>query len=333
MNRVSIAGTDAGFDCAPSETLLRAGLRAGFGMPYACSIGTCGECKIDILAGMFAPHSGPQLPGLSERDIGRGRLLACQAKPTSDCTIKLHLEDRYRSKFPPDIHSAKLLSVEAVAPQMMMCRFQSAQPALFQAGQYARILVSVSGTWRAFSMCNLANEDGLWNFLIRPIAGGATSQALFAHDAVGKSFSIDGPYGNAWHRSGVRSIICVAGGAGLAPVLSVARAAMSDADCTSVRLLYGGRTADDLCAKNLLQPSSRSDMQVEVHEVVSDDSEGWSGPRGMIHDYLDQIIPAIAENVDCYVAGPPPMVDAVIDVLQSAKKVSPQHIYFDRFFG
>lgn len=333
MNRISIADADLTFQCSPSETLLRSGLRAGLGMPYECSIGTCGECKFEVVDGDFRAEPGPRPLGLSERDVARGRMLACQARPRSNCTIKVHLEERYSARIPPAYHNATLIAVEAIAPEMMFCRFQSDEPASFRAGQYARLLLGEQQAWRAFSMCDLPNPDGYWDFLIRPVAGGIASGALFAPNAVGQSFLIDAPYGNAWHRAGARQILCIAGGAGLAPTLSVARAAAADPHCDTITFLYGGRTPADLCAQTLLETAGRPGLAINFHNIVSGEAPGWSGPRGMLHDYLDQTVATVAADVDCYVAGPPPMVEAVIDVLRSGKAVAADCIYFDRFFG
>jgi toluene monooxygenase electron transfer component len=333
LNRIAIADAETGFNCSSSETLLRSGLRAGLGMPYECSIGTCGECKFEALVGEFAPHAGPPLVGLSARDVARGRMLACQAKPLSDCTIRLYLEDRFKPQIAPAYHHATLIAVEAIAPEMMFCRFQSDEPAKFRPGQYARLLLGEQQAWRAFSMCDLPNDEGYWDFLIRPVAGGIASEALFAAGAVGQSYVIDAPYGNAWHRSGTRQIFCIAGGAGLAPTLSVARAAAADPACETIHFFYGGRTPADLCAEALLGPAARPDLAINFHNVVSGEAPGWSGAYGMLHDYLDATFGDIPGAADCYVAGPPPMVEAVIEVLRMRKDVPVERIYFDRFFG
>ena len=39
------------YRCADDDTLLRAGLRAGLGMPYECNAGSCGTCKVELLDG------------------------------------------------------------------------------------------------------------------------------------------------------------------------------------------------------------------------------------------------------------------------------------------
>ena len=38
------------FPCDDNDTLLRAGLRAGLGLPYECNSGSCGTCKVELLS-------------------------------------------------------------------------------------------------------------------------------------------------------------------------------------------------------------------------------------------------------------------------------------------
>ena len=69
------------FTCGPGETILRAGLAAGFAMPYECASGSCSSCKGRLLEGAVE-HIWPDATGLSERDRRKGdRILCCQALP------------------------------------------------------------------------------------------------------------------------------------------------------------------------------------------------------------------------------------------------------------
>ena len=54
IHMVRIAGSDACFPVEPGDNLLRAGLRAGLGLPYECKAGGCGSCKFELLHGRFS---------------------------------------------------------------------------------------------------------------------------------------------------------------------------------------------------------------------------------------------------------------------------------------
>ena len=63
--------------------------------------------------------------------------------------------------------------------------------------------------------------------------------------------------------------------------------------------------------------------------ALSEDSNGWAGETGLITDVVERLEDDVAE-VDAYLCGPPPMVDAAIALLE-AKGVPEAHIYFDKF--
>ncbi len=56
---------------------------------------------------------------------------------------------------------------------------------------------------------------------------------------------------------------------------------------------------------------------------------GVTGDFGLITDVVDRQEPDLTET-DCYLCGPPPMVDAAIALLES-KDVPNDRIYFDKF--
>lgn len=79
------------FVCEPSDTILRAALRAGFAFPYECNVGQCGSCRFELLKGEVE-DLWPGAPALNERDRRKSRKLACQSRPISDCVIKVRAD-------------------------------------------------------------------------------------------------------------------------------------------------------------------------------------------------------------------------------------------------
>jgi hypothetical protein len=64
------------------------------GVPYGCSIGRCGECKIEIVTGSVH-YRQPPPSAMTQRDVASGRALACQAIPATDCSICVRLQEEY----------------------------------------------------------------------------------------------------------------------------------------------------------------------------------------------------------------------------------------------
>ena len=110
MARITIADADVSFECGSDDSLLRAGLRANLNLPYECNVGSCGTCKFELLSGEIKVLS-ENAPGLSERDRKKGRQLACQCMPLTDCVIKVRQEDGAPAKFSPTRLKVKLIQI------------------------------------------------------------------------------------------------------------------------------------------------------------------------------------------------------------------------------
>ncbi|TRZ56773.1 MAG: oxidoreductase, partial [Rhodocyclaceae bacterium] len=154
MFRIALADSQEHFACASDDTIMRAALRAGIGMPYECNVGSCGTCRVELVSGEVVSN-WPQAPALSERDRGRGRILGCQSRPTADCVIKARTAAQYQSGARPQRFRATLRHCREMTHDIREFRFQLAEPVEFLPGQYALLsLPGVEGP-RAYSMSNI----------------------------------------------------------------------------------------------------------------------------------------------------------------------------------
>lgn len=326
---IKIEGGAAFAVSAEEDTLLRGALRAGIGLPHECSVGGCGACRFDLVEGEMETLWA-DAPGLSERDRKRGKRLACQCRPRGDCTIKVRCSDEYKPPVAPRRGTARLEGRRQLTPDMSEFTLRTDWPAEFLAGQYALLYPPGTEGARAYSMANLPNADGVWQFVIRRVPGGRGSNALFDRVGSGEEIVFDGPYGHAYLRDGkAREIVCIAGGSGLAPMLSVARAALARPDSPPVHFFDGVRTTADLCGESLLG----GDRRLGYTPVLSspEPASGWTGAVGFVHEEVERALPQPLANYEFYFAGPPPMIDAVQTLLLHKHAVPYQQIHFDRF--
>ena len=333
--RLSPDGPD--FPAEAGDTLLGAALRAGVGLPYECASGGCGSCKVEVLAGSVEDLR-PDAPGLSLRDRARGRYLACQSRALGDCRLAFREDPAYRPKIRPQRFRARLQVVEALTHDFAEFRFVSDAPASFLPGQYALLqLPGVEGK-RAYSMSNLANAQGLWEFQIKRVPGGKATTHLFEACTAGSEVELDAPYSiSHLNEAAPRDIVCIAGGSGLAPMLSIARgfAGSESLAGRQLYLFYGGREpADIVDPARFALPylGGRIRFLPAISEGRSEEAAGWSGGRGFIHHYAAEMLGQDFQRFEYYIAGPPPMVEAVRRLLIIEKSVPTTQVHYDRFF-
>lgn len=328
---IEVEGAARSFTCRSDETILAAALRSGIGLPYECGSGGCGSCKVELRAGEFFPLF-PEAPGLGARDYAKGKRLACCSSPRDDCVIRFREDPEAVPSIRPARLSARFEGRVPRTPNLWEFNFSVSGGGNFLAGQYALFHLPGLSRARAYSMSS-APGSGSWQFLIKRNPGGAASEILFDCLAEGDTVELDAPYGTACFRADERrDIVCIAGGSGLAPVLSVARAALADTRFPerTVRLFYGGREVRDMVNPAEL---GLDDPRLTYIPVVSDPYHiPWSGATGFVHAQVAAELTGDYAAYEYYLAGPPPMVDAVRRFLILEKSTPVHQIHYDRFF-
>ena len=336
MFKIKIAETVLEFPCASGDTLARAGLRAGVGMPYECNVGSCGTCKVELVSGTVE-SAWAGAPALSDRDRSKNRILGCQSRPLEDCTIKVRVTDAYAPLHRPRRFHSTLVKCRDVTHDIREFQLRPEESLTFRPGQYALFsLPGVTGQ-RAYSMSNC--PDGAdWQFQIKRTPQGQATTQLFDRLENGQRVALDGPYGVAYLREdSPRDIVCIAGGSGIAPVLSIARSAMRNAGLAerALHFFYGGRGPDDICGEAELRELPGYGERLHFYPTISmpelDTEKKWQGHVGLAHEHVLRVLDAPPATYEYYFAGPPPMTQAVQRLLIQ-NKVPFAQIHFDQFF-
>ena len=317
------------FACGPGETILRAGLAAGFAMPYECASGSCSSCKGRLIAGEV-DSLWPDAAGLSERDRRKGdRILCCQSLPKSDSEVQVRLGqvEGAREEPAPAPFTATVETLERLVPGAIAFSCRPERPVSFLPGQFVLLQVP-GGQRRAFSMANTAPET--LDFIVKEKPGGHASRYLFEELAQGDTVSLEGPYGRAYLRIPMeREIVCVAGGSGLAPMLSAVEGALARPDTPGIRLFFGANRAEELFMVDEMEALAAEHDRLSLTLAVRDGAPG--AVTGLVGDVALAAMEDLAE-CDFYMAGPPGLIDALLRPVMRCGKVRPERIFFDRFF-
>jgi toluene monooxygenase electron transfer component len=336
MPIIRLKDTDIAFECATGDTITRAGLRAGIALPYECNTGACGTCRMELVWGEIESLR-PDAPALTDRDRAKHRVLGCQAQPRSDCVIKARIDPALPVVHRPGATQARLLHTRDLTHDIREFAFELPARKPFLPGQYALLHLPGMPTVRAYSMSNI-DDRPVWEFQIKRVPSGRGTSILFDRLVPEAEIVIDGPYGNAYLRPDApRDIVGIAGGSGLAPIVSIARG-MDNAAALANRHLhvfYGGRRPVDICGEDLLAALPALAGRFTYTPVIScpedEQSSGWTGLTGFVHEAVGRTLPGALPDFEYYFAGPPAMTLAVQRMLLEAN-VPHAQLHFDQFY-
>jgi propane monooxygenase reductase subunit len=321
-------------ECAEDETVLDAAFRQGYSLVYGCREGQCSACKCFLLEGEVSLKRYSTF-ALSDAEESSGYTLLCRAMPDTDLTIELlHVQDNYRLEHAIKSSTATVASCDAVTGDIyrLVLEVGDSLELGFTPGQYMDLQVPGTELLRSFSMAGLPGTGRL-EFLIRAYEGGAFAAVLKAGLQPGTEIAFTGPYGSFQLADTDRDVLMVAGGSGMAPVLSLLRELARQGSTRKVRFFYGARTSADLFDRPLIQELGSKLADFQYTEVLSEPGDdGWTGATGYVHEAAAAAIAGgEVSDPEVYTCGPPPMVDALVDVLTNAHGVSEGDIRYDKF--
>lgn len=328
---ITVEPLGAEVECRADQPILDACLRAGIWLPHACTHGTCGTCKVEVLDGEvdFGAASSFALMDF-ERD--EGKALICVAMPRSDVTIEgdVEVEDGI-TMHPVADFTGTVVELSDIAAETRRLILDLDHEIAFNAGQYVSLEVPGSGQTRTYSMANTPAEPGRLELHIRRTPGGLASDGwIFKNLAVGDQVALSGPYGQFFfHAARPEPMIMIAGGTGLAPIKSIVRHVLAQSS-QHITLYVGARTVRHLYDEEFFRELQRLHPDRFVYRPCLSEQEADSYGSGMVTDVIDTEFDTAAGHV-AYVCGPPPMVDVSMKTLMR-KRLFPRDIFREDFF-
>jgi NAD(P)H-flavin reductase/hemoglobin-like flavoprotein len=193
------------------------------------------------------------------------------------------------------------------------------EPALeYVAGQSVAIeCPSRPRLWRYYSMATAPRQDGLLEFHVRLIDGGAVSMALTSQTVVGTELRLGPPLGVLTLSEPVadRGLLLIAGSTGLAPLKAIVDELTTRPEPPDVHLFFGARKADGLYDLDSLQKMAAEHPWLTVTPAVSADPK-FAGETGSLPDVVARH--GDWSGHDAYLAGPSEMVQDTASRLAAA---------------
>lgn len=187
-------------------------------------------------------------------------------------------------------------------------------PFSFEPGQFMTIAAAIDGKTvkRSYSIASSPCCRGWCEITVKRAPGGAVSAHLHERIAVGDRVSIAGPYGRFTFRGETPSVVMIAGGVGITPMMSSIRYLTDQSWAGDIHLVYACASLDKVIFRDELDYLSHRHPNLHGVVVLSDEpSPSWTGERGRVGaELLARLVPDLPSR-RIHVCGPPPMMDAV----------------------
>ena len=213
----------------------------------------------------------------------------------------------------------------------------SALPSLqYRAGQHLTLLVDVAGATqrRCYSFSSSPAAGTRPAITVKRMPDGIVSGHL--HDSVragGVLVALEptGSFTADLDPPVARNLVLVAGGVGITPLISIAETVLRVEPGSSVTLLCGNRSEDEIIfRRRLADLEAEFAGRLKVVRALDDPPAGWEGLTGAL-DGARTLAALDGANADAYyVCGPEPMMQSVCEALASAG-IPRERIHTERF--
>lgn len=185
--------------------------------------------------------------------------------------------------------------------------------AYFNAGQYISLRLKINDSFltRPYSLCSSPKQalEGKYQIIVKTMKSGFVSQYINTHFEVGTKLDISSPSGFFYHEPlrDQKKMLGIAGGSGIAPFISFAKAIAEGTEDFDLKLLYGSRSIEEILFKDELEELGKCGRVKVIHVLSDEEVEGYR--HGFISS--DLIKEEMAEDSTIFVCGSQGMYDYI----------------------
>jgi methane monooxygenase component C len=322
------------FECRSDEDVISAAVRQDIYLMSSCREGGCATCKGYCSEGdyVLGKVSSQALPYEEEE---AGEVLLCRCYPSTDIEVEVpYTYDRISFSpegmtFEAEVVELKQISINVVKFQLE--RTGDDKTIKFESGQFFDLEIPGTETTRSYSPANTSNKNGELEFLIRIVDGGKFSTYLKNDAKVGQRIHVKGPAGIfGLKENGFTPRYFVAGGTGLAPILSMVRRMKEWDEPQKCVIYFGVNTEAEIFHLDELDQLAAQMPTLELRNCVWKCSDDWHCEKGSVVDILRRDLQETGIMPDLYLCGPPGMVDATFSVC-AEMGIPKEKIYLEKF--
>ncbi len=206
--------------------------------------------------------------------------------------------------------------------------------AYFSAGQYISVEVEINGRTfsRPYSICSSLKEaiQGKYEITVKSVSEGLVSNYIADNWQVGTELKVSSPQGNFDYVAlrDAATVIGIAGGSGITPFLSMAKAIAEGSEDFSLILLYGSRNFEQILFRDELNELQQKCDRIKVVHVLSDENHEDCEKGFINQEIIQKYAPKTEYSV--FICGPQIMTNFV-DAELKKMNILPKFIRHELF--
>ncbi|MDO4805327.1 MAG: iron-sulfur cluster-binding domain-containing protein [Lachnospiraceae bacterium] len=269
---------------------------------------------VNVKVGLIGP-----LDMLKFKNMAKVREDYINAAPANEITADYRINTKARLLH-PDFQKLVVSEIidhpEAFAKTYVFKAKNGGPLAYFRAGQYISLKMKIGESFisRPYSICSAPKDalDGKICITVQSKENGFAADYILANTAVGDEFTASGPQGNFYYEElrDAPNVLALAGGSGITPFLSMARAIADGTEDFRLTILYGNRTEDQILFKDELDDLDASCDKIKVVHVLSDEVKEGFETGFITADLIRRYAP---ESVSLFICGPEAMYRFLAD--------------------
>ncbi len=279
-------------------------------------------------------------------DLTPNRDAIIEAAPNTPVTPpSVHLANQIAKVLHPGVQYVKVAKVVEHSPDFKSYYLApdaengTEKLAWFSAGQYLSVTLNIQGKTltRPYSIASSPREslDGHYMLAVKRVEGGIASQYILDNWIVGTAVKVSEPLGTFTYEPlrDAKTVIGVAGGSGITPFRSLAKAIADGDEDAKLVLLYGSRTMADAVFRDELKALETACPHFKLVNVLSEENCDGCESGFVTAELIKKYAPE--GDYSIFLCGPQAMynfVDKEITTLGLRKKFV-RHELFGEYFG
>lgn len=260
---------------------------------------------VNVKVGLIGP-----LDMLKFKNMSKVREDYIQAAPANEITADYPINKKAKLLH-PDFQKLVITEIidhpEAASKTYIFKAKDGGPLAYFRAGQYISLKMQIGQSFisRPYSICSAPKDalEGMLAITVQSKADGFAADYFLANAAVGDEFTASGPQGNFYYEDlrDAPNVIALAGGSGITPFLSMAKAIADGTLDFNLTIIFGNRTEDSILFKDELEELAASCDKIKIAHVLSDEESEYYEHGVITADLIKKLAP---EEYSVFVCGP-----------------------------